>query len=75
SIPINNTYTEAAKASTEVDTAADAKAAGDTNITNIEYVQNNNATLSLVLSLKAYNFSLNEKRSPEVIRGFVLSKI
>ena len=30
--------------------------------------------LLLVLSLKAYNFSLNEKRNPEVIRGFVLSK-
>ncbi len=30
--------------------------------------------LSLVLSLKAYNFSLNEKRNPEVIRGFILSK-
>ncbi len=30
--------------------------------------------LSLVLSLKAYNSSLNEKRNPEVIRGFVLSK-
>ena len=34
----------------------------------------NNVTLLLVLSLKAYNFSLNENRNPEVIRGFVLSK-
>lgn len=47
SIPINNTYSEAAKASTEVDTAADAKAAGDTNITNIEYVQNNTSPQAL----------------------------
>ena len=46
-IPINNTYSEAAKASTEVDTAADAKAAGDTNITNIEYVQNNTSPQAL----------------------------
>lgn len=47
SIPINNTYSEAAKASTEVDTAADAKAAGDTHITNIEYVQNNTSPQAL----------------------------
>lgn len=47
SIPINNTYSEAAKASTEVDTAADVKAAGDTNITNIEYVQNNTSPQAL----------------------------
>lgn len=47
SIPINNTYSEAAKASTEADTAADAKAAGDTNITNIEYVQNNTSPQAL----------------------------
>lgn len=47
SIPINNTYSEAAKASTEVDTAADAKAAGDTYITNIEYVQNNTSPQAL----------------------------
>lgn len=47
SIPITNTYSEAAKASTEVDTAADAKAAGDTHITNIEYVQNNTSPQAL----------------------------
>lgn len=47
SIPINNTYSEAAKASTEVDTTADAKAAGDTHITNIEYVQNNTSPQAL----------------------------
>lgn len=47
SIPINSTYSEAAKASTEVDTAADAKASGDTNITNIEYVQNNTSPQAL----------------------------
>ena len=47
SIPINNTYSEAAKASTEVDTAADVKAAGDTNIMNIEYVQNNTSPQAL----------------------------
>lgn len=47
SIQISNTYSEAAKASTEVDTAADAKAAGDTNITNIEYVQNNTSPQAL----------------------------
>ena len=47
SIPVANTYSEAAKASTEVDTAADAKAAGDTHITNIEYVQNNTSPQAL----------------------------
>lgn len=49
SIPITNTYSEAAKASTEADTAADAKAAsgGVTTINNIEYVQNNTSPQAL----------------------------
>lgn len=47
SIPVANTYSEAAKASTATDTAADAKAAGDTHITNIEYVQNNTSPQAL----------------------------
>ena len=49
SIPVANTYSEAAKASTATDTAADAKAAsgGVTTINNIEYVQNNTSPQAL----------------------------
>lgn len=49
SIPVANTYSEAAKASTATDTAADAKAAsgGTTTINNIEYVQNNTSPQAL----------------------------
>lgn len=64
SIPINNTYSEAAKASTEVDTAADAKAAGDTNITNIEYVQNNTSPQAL----STYEIYRNTRRQLEDLK-------
>ena len=64
SIPINNTYSEAAKASTEVDTAADAKAAGDTNITNIEYVQNNTSPQAL----STYDIYRNTRKQLEDLK-------